>query len=139
MKLAIIKNKNVENIIVGESEDFPDYIDVTDLDVAKGDTYNDDGTFSKSNNQLKAVRYITKRSLRKRFTIEERAAFRDSVDPVVVDMREDLYVYSRYVDLDLKDYKDAVDYLKSINLISDATQSKLLEDGTEEEKYRGAL
>ena len=46
MKLAIIRNKIVKNIVVGSYSQFPDGIDITDKYVGIGWELNDDGTFT---------------------------------------------------------------------------------------------
>lgn len=46
MKIALIKNNIVENIIIGELQDFPEYVDVTDIYVGAGWSLNSDGSYS---------------------------------------------------------------------------------------------
>jgi hypothetical protein len=46
MRLAIVKNGRVKNIIVGDSAKFPQHIDVTNIPCGIGWLDNGDGTFT---------------------------------------------------------------------------------------------
>jgi len=79
------------------------------------------------------IRRITKRAFMKRFTQAERIAIRASTDPIVVDIYEDLKL-ATFVDLDDVDVVNAIDYLVSIGLLESTRKSKMLIDGTDNEK-----
>ena len=46
MRLALIENKIVKNIILGDIAEFTEYVDVTDVICNRGDICNDDGTYT---------------------------------------------------------------------------------------------
>ena len=80
------------------------------------------------------VRVITKRSFMQRIKQADRILIRASIDPIVKDIHEDLLIASS-VDLDDAETGKAIDYLSASNLLLSTDRVKLLEDGSQKEKY----
>ena len=75
---------------------------------------------------------ITERALMRRFTPDERTNIRNSVDPIVIDIREDLKSAS-YVDLKSDDVYQSMVYLEYTGLLLSKTPVEMLIDGTKKE------
>lgn len=88
--------------------------------------------------QETAIRVISIRAFMQRFNQSERIAIRNSTDDIVIDIHEDLKM-ALYVNLDDDDTGQALDYLTSVGLIEASRKAEILADGTEVEKYEGAL
>ena len=94
------------------------------------------------------IRIITVRAFMKRFTMTERIAMRSSVDPIVVDLMEDLRLAS-YVDLDDPDILPGLYYIAGLTsdpdpvidvaIIAADRVTPLTADGTAAEEYKGVL
>lgn len=74
------------------------------------------------------IRKITERALMRRFTPDERANIRNSVDPIIIDIREDLRA-SDYVDLNSKDTYQSLVYLEYTGLLISKTPDEMIVDG----------
>lgn len=84
--------------------------------------------------ELKApIRVISVGSFRRRLTIAEKVAIEVSTDPVVKVIQADL-ANSEYVDLDLQELHEGLDYLVSIGILEATKIPTLLRDGTEAER-----
>ena len=79
------------------------------------------------------IRVISVGSFRRRLTVPEKVAIEVSADPVVKVLQADL-ANSAYVELDLKELKEALDYLVSVEILTESRVPQLLRDGTEEER-----
>ena len=99
-----------------------------------------------------SVRNITVAAFKARMTVAERKAVRDSTDPYVEDIWEDL-IGRTYVDLDSSDLSAGLGYVVNVltytpnfqNLSAmvivdpSARINELLQDGSDKEKYKGNL
>lgn len=79
------------------------------------------------------IRVITVGAFRRRLTVAEKVAINTSTDPVVHVLKEDLFS-SDYVDLDFDQLQAGLDYLVSVEILTEERKAVLLADGTQEEK-----
>lgn len=79
------------------------------------------------------IRVITVGAFRRRLTVAEKVAINTSTDPVVHVLKEDLFS-SDYVDLDFDQLHAGLDYLVSVEILTEERKAVLLADGTQEEK-----
>ncbi|MDT0603485.1 hypothetical protein [Thalassotalea castellviae] len=80
-----------------------------------------------------AIRKITIGSFRRRLTLNEKVAIKQSADPVVQVLNEDLLA-SSYVDLDFQPFIDGLSYLTAQGLLTAERVVELLADGSPDEQ-----
>jgi hypothetical protein len=83
-------------------------------------------------NEPVIISKITKRAFMQRFTLQERTDIRNSTDPAVIDIYEDLKMASN-VDLKLPELPGLLNYLVSTGLLDTSRVAELLVQGTKEE------
>lgn len=79
-----------------------------------------------------ATRVISVGAFRRRLTTAEKIAVKQSTDPVVQVLDDDLVV-NEFIDLDFQDLHDGLDYLISVGILQPERKSELLADGTPDE------
>ena len=82
---------------------------------------------------LESIRVISVGAFRRRFTLAEKVAMKVSTDPAVLVLQEDL-LSSSFVDLDFTGLIEALEYLKSIGILTEERVVELRRDGVQEEK-----
>ena len=128
-KLARVKNGVVENVIVGEPEDFPDLVDVTDTSPKPGPGWLYDGSVFSKPPDPDLGTIITRFAFRQRFTFAERVAIRSAADSdtEVMVWLEDLQTAS-FIDLTRTEAQQGAQMLESKGLITSGRASEVLND-----------
>ncbi|MCG7544092.1 hypothetical protein MHM93_07845 [Pseudoalteromonas sp. MM17-2] len=82
---------------------------------------------------MPAIRKITKGAFRRRLTFDEKVAIKESADPAVKVLEEDLLA-SSFVDLDFQPLSSGLDYLIGVGILAPERKAQLLQDGTPDEQ-----
>jgi hypothetical protein len=136
-RLAKIENQIVVNVIMADDPaDFPDYVDVTDIECNKGWTDNGDGTFTDNRQpSVDPIRKLAVASFLQRIPQAARISARNSTDDIIIDLFEDLKLRT-YVDLDNPLLSAGLDYIVASDIPFDSDdKAACLVDGTEDEAW----
>lgn len=82
---------------------------------------------------LPDIRIISKGAFRRRFTLAEKVQIKVSTDPVVKVLEEDLLATSN-VNLDFQPLIDGLDYLISVEILTNERKAELLKNGVSGEQ-----
>lgn len=149
-RLARVVNLIVKNIILADDPaDYPQYVDVTNIDCGVGWIDNEDGTFSAPTPTVNLYERIAPRSFQARLTDSEYKAIKkktikandrfmsdteDSNDVIYVRADETLSL-AKWVDVTNPQTEQFIDFYIAMGDIDPARKATLLALGSEEEKY----